>query len=103
MIIQQKTSKQLHGIFVRVVKSTLISEITIINPHGRDFSSRYFHYFPEKPSIWKRGQTPTGFFVLERRHPDCQVFSRSLRQRNSQCYNIFQLRAAETFAQLLAE
>lgn len=100
MIIQQKTNKQLHGIFIRVVKSTLISEIMVINPHGRDFS---YHYSPEKPHIWTRGQTPTGFFVLERRHPDCQVFSRSLRQRNSQCYNIFQLRAAETFAQLLAE
>lgn len=100
MIIQQKTNKQLHGIFIRVVKSTLISEITVINPHRRDFR---YHYFPEKPIIWTREQTPTGFFVLERRHPDCQVFSRSLRQRNSQCYITFQPRAAETFAQLLAE
>ncbi len=55
------------------------------------------------PTFGHVGKHQQVFFVLERRHPDCQVFSRSLRQRNSQCYNIFQPRAAETFAQLLAE
>lgn len=48
-----KTNKQLQGIFIRVVKSTLISELTVIN----------YHHFPEKPHIWTRGQTPTGFCI----------------------------------------
>lgn len=67
-----------------------------------------YHHFLEQPLIFNTWANTNRLFYWNVVTLIVKCFSRSLRQKkNPQCYNVFvfffQPRAAETFAQLLAE